>query len=263
MCLNAWGGRLPDRLLPYLETVAPDVLCLQEVVATPASPRPWLTYRDGDHVLEQRADLMGEVAAALPQHRAMFCPASRGALWDGAEPVWSQFGIATFVRASLAVVGQAQAFVHGAFSPDDFGEHPRPRSAHAVRVHEFETGRTVSIAHMHGLRIPGDKSDSPERLAQARRFADLIARTAEDGDLVVACGDFNVEPQSQTFEILAELGLTDLVTTRRFSGTRTSFYEKTGRFADYMLVGADTRVARFDVVEQPEVSDHRPLLLEI
>lgn len=263
MCLNGWGGKLANRLLPYVEAVSPDVLCLQEVSHTPGCPRAWLTYRDGDQVLEQRANFLAEVAAALPAYTATFCPAERGLLWDGDDPVWSLWGIATFVSSSLAVIGQAQDFVHGSFSPDGFSEHPRPRSAHAVRVHEFETGRTITIAHMHGLRIPGDKSDNPERLAQAERFAGLITRTARNGDLIVACGDFNVEPQSVTFDVLGRIGLTDLVTTRGFAGTRTSFYEKPGRFADYMLVGAGVDIVGFDAVDQPEVSDHMPLLLQI
>ncbi len=85
----------------------------------------------------------------------------------------------------------------------------------------------------------------------------------EDGDRLVVCGDFNVEPSSATFEILAELGLADLVTSRSFVDTRTSHYRKAGRFADYMLVSGRVEPKAFDVVAQPEVSDHRPLVLEI
>jgi len=45
--------------------------------------------------------------------------------------------------------------------------------------------------------------------------------------------------------------------------TRTSHYAKPVRFADYMLVTADVPVADFDVPASPEVSDHRPLVLDI
>ncbi|MGO6900389.1 endonuclease/exonuclease/phosphatase family protein, partial [Rhizobium ruizarguesonis] len=45
--------------------------------------------------------------------------------------------------------------------------------------------------------------------------------------------------------------------------TRTSYYLKQGRFADYMLVTPGVKVAKFEVVEAPEVSDHRALLLDI
>ena len=263
MCLNGWGGTLHAPLIAYLAAAAPDVLCLQEVVHTPASAKDWLTYRDGDHVLPQRANLFREVAAALPGHVATFCPAAEGVLWDGSESVPSQWGLATFVHPSFPVIGQAQGFVHKAFSPHGYGDHPRPRNAHAVRLYDFARDAPVTIAHMHGLRDLAGKMDSPERLAQAHRFAALIRQAAEDGDRLVACGDFNVEPDSATFAVLAELGLTDLVTARGFAGTRTSHYRKPGRFADYMLVNAAVAVRRFEVVAEPEVSDHRPLVLEI
>jgi len=263
MCLNGWGGTLHDRLIPYLEAASPDVLCLQEVVSTPGSNKDWLTYRDGDHTLPQRANFFRDVCAALPDHVATFCPAAQGVLWDGDKAIASQWGLATFVRRSFPIVGQAQAFVHKSFSPDGYGEHPRSRSAHAIRIHDFDKGWPVCVVHMHGLRDLNGKKDTPERLAQARKLAELAAFVSEQGDRLVVCGDFNVEPDSATFDILAEIGLTDLVTARGFSDTRTSHYNKPGRFADYMLVNAPVDVIGFDVVEQPEVSDHRPLVLEI
>jgi endonuclease/exonuclease/phosphatase family metal-dependent hydrolase len=85
----------------------------------------------------------------------------------------------------------------------------------------------------------------------------------EENDPLVVCGDFNVEPDSETFDVLKKLGLTDLVTSRGFTDTRTSHYQKPGRFADYMLVNTSVEVVSFQVVEQPEISDHRPLILEI
>jgi endonuclease/exonuclease/phosphatase family metal-dependent hydrolase len=236
MCLNGWGGKLNDRLISYLRAESPDVLCLQEVVHSPTASKDWLTYRDGDHVLPQRANFFRDVAAALPDHVAIFCPAAQGVLWDGDETVPSQWGLATFVRASFPIIGQVQAFVHKSFSPDGYGDHPRPRNAHAVRIYDSSRGRQVCIAHMHGLRDLNGKMDTPERSIQAGRFADLIRHAAEEGDRLVVCGDFNVEPGSMTFDVLAEMGLTDLVTARQFSGTRTSFYKKAMRFADYMLV---------------------------
>ena len=263
MCLNGWGGTLHEQLIPYLRAASPDVLCLQEVVHTPAAGKDQLTYRDGDHVLPQRTNLFREVAAALPDHVATFCPASQGVLWDGDETVPSQFGLATYVRAAFPIVGQVQGFVHEAFSPHGYGDHPRPRNAHGVRLYDFEKDWPVAIVHMHGLRDLDGKMDTPERFAQARRLADLATRVAEDGDRLIVCGDFNIEPGDRTFDVLAEIGLTDLVTTLGVTDTRTSHYKKPGRFADYMFVNAAVTVLGFAVVEEPEVSDHRPLVLEI
>lgn len=262
MCLNGWGGRLHDALIPYLGESDPDVLCLQEVVHTPSARSGWLTYRDGGGELPQRANFFADVRRALPDHVATFCPAARGDLWDGDTRHASLWGLATFVRKSFPVIGQAQGFVHGAFSPDGYGDHPRPRTAHAVRLFDPGRGHAATIAHMHGLRDPGGKHDTPERLAQARRLAALVRSVAEEGERLIVCGDFNVLPGSATFDVLRELGLAELVSGRGFTDTRTSYYAKPERFADYMTVNAAVKVESFDVVREPEVSDHRPLVLD-
>ncbi|MEM1130227.1 MAG: endonuclease/exonuclease/phosphatase family protein [Pseudomonadota bacterium] len=264
MCLNGWGGKLHDALVSYLAAADPDILCLQEVVHTPDAPAEWLTYRDGDHVLEQRADMLADIELALPEHRAVFCPAARGVLWHGEVSVPSYWGLATWIRRDLSVIGQVQGFVHKSFSADGYGDHPRSRSAHVIRVSDPANARPVTVGHMHGLRVPGDKRDTPERLEQARRFAGLIEAVHEGDDRLVVCGDFNVLPDSGTFEVLEHrLGVRDLVTGRGFTGTRTPQYRKPDRFADYMLVNAAVTVRSFDVVASPEVSDHCPLVLDL
>ena len=263
LCLNAWGGRLAGPLLSYVAACDPDIACLQEVVRTPGHGRGWLTYRDDGAALPQRANLLDELGRALPGHAATFCPAARGALHDGGRAIASEWGLATFVRAGLPVIAQAQGFVHGAFSPDGFGEHPRSRSAHAVRVFSDALAAPVTVAHMHGLRDPAGKADTPARAAQADALAGLVRSVAGAGDRLVVCGDFNVLPGSVTFARLAALGLADLVTGRGHAGTRTSHYAKPHRFADYMLVNPRVAVVAFEVVEAPEVSDHRALVLDL
>ena len=263
MCLNGWGGTLHDRLLPFLQAQAPDVLCLQEVVHSPATDKPSLTYRDGDHVLPQRANLFEDVRRVLPDHAAFFCPAAQGVLWDEDVAIPSQWGLATFVHTALPIIGQVQRFVHKTYSPDGYGEHPRSRNAHGVRVHDPDQNRTVSITHMHGLRDLRGKLDTPERERQARKLLQVSEDLAEAGDLKIVCGDFNVRPDSQTLEILEASGLVDLVKTGGFSSTRSSYYKKSEPFADYMLINNPGAVRDFQVLQTPEVSDHRPLVLTL
>lgn len=262
ICLNGWGGRLHEPLLAFIEEANPDLLCLQEVVHTPCTDRGWLSYRDGATELPQRANLFTELRAVLPGHLATFCPAARGDLWHGDTRYPSFWGLATFVRATIPVIAQRQGFVHGAFSPDGYGEHPRSRTAHAVRLYDLDAGRPVTIAHMHGLRDPAGKQDTPARAAQAGRLVELARSVAEAGDPMVVCGDFNVLPDSGTFSALQGLGLVDLVTRGGFADTRTSYYDKANRYADYLLVNDRLNVVSFDVFADPEVSDHRPLVLE-
>ena len=261
MCLNGWGGKLHGQILSYLAAHPPDVLCLQEVIHSPETDKDWLIYRDGDHILPQRANFFRDVARCLPDHAGVFCPAAQGVLWDDDVEVPSQWGLATFVHKAFPIIGQVQGFVHKDYSPRGFGDHPRSRSAHAVRVFDKRNNRAVSVTHMHGLRDPRGKMDTPERAAQARRFLEMSRQVSQAGDLVILCGDFNVEPGSETLRILAAAGMTELVTGRGFTSTRSSHYRKPVKFADYMLINDESAVKAFDVIYDPEVSDHCPLVL--
>ncbi|WP_063290420.1 MULTISPECIES: endonuclease/exonuclease/phosphatase family protein [unclassified Pseudovibrio] len=263
MCLNGWGGTLYSDLLPYLSQAVPDVLCLQEVVHTPESDKDWLTYRDGDHVLPQRANFFRDVCAALPEHVAAFCPAAQGVLWDEEQSISSQWGLATFVHRSFPIVGQVQRFVHKGYAAKSYGDHPRSRSAHGIRVYDYTTDRAVSITHMHGLRDLNGKKDTPERFEQAKRLLNISQSVSEPGDLRVVCGDFNVEPGSETIRLLEDDGFVELVNHYGIETTRNSHYKKPGKFADYMLIDRVDEIMDFQVLQKPEVSDHCPLVLTL
>lgn len=263
LSLNTGGGRLHAPLAAYLSVCGADLLCLQEMVHTPLAAGDWLTYRGHGPDLPQRANLHRELAALLPRHHAWFAPAARGRLHDGDRAVWSQFGLSTLLDDRHAVLGSVTDFVHGDFSPEGWGEHPRPRNAHVLRLRREDSGQVLTVCQLHGLRDEAGKGDTPARIAQAQALSALIRRVRREAEPLVVCGDLNVLPGSKTFAILGELGLADLVTTRGFTDTRTSFYTKPGRYADYMLVTSGVEVAAFDVATEPEVSDHRALVLDI
>jgi endonuclease/exonuclease/phosphatase family metal-dependent hydrolase len=86
---------------------------------------------------------------------------------------------------------------------------------------------------------------------------------SQSNDISVLCGDFNLEPESETLTILATAGFTELVKAHAFPTTRTSFYKKSDKFADYMLINSFTAVKKFEVINKTEVSDHCPLFLHI
>ncbi|GGQ73762.1 endonuclease/exonuclease/phosphatase family protein [Couchioplanes azureus] len=259
--VNAWGGAMADELLRWLPASGADVVCLQEVTRTPGLSG-WTHFADGERSLPQRADLLADVRAALPRHQAIFVTSDSGPVRDDAGGCHRQdFGVATFVGEDLPVVGVDSAFVHGRFA--DHVRWPltdRPRAALAVRTVDRAGGRSVWVVQMHGLRDPAGKGDTPARRRQAERLAELVRRIRGAGDLVVVCGDLNLLPDSETFGVLAGLGLTDLVGT---ADTRTSRYRKPVRHAGYLLVSDVSAVARFEVMAEPEVSDHRALILDI
>jgi len=258
--VNAWGGAMFDALAPWLGDAGADVLCLQEVTRTPGITG-WTQFDDGERVLPQRANLFADVGTLLPMYQGFFVPSEAGPVLDQAGQRFQQeFGIATFVAGHIPVVGLTSGFVHREFTDyDEWLTSLRPRAALATRLIDRAGGRTVTVVQVHGLRDPAGKHDTAARRAQAERLASLVERVREPKDLVVVCGDLNLLPASETFGVLADVGLVDLVGT---ADTRTSRYPKPVRHASYLLVSDPAAVVRFDIVAEPEVSDHRPLLVE-
>ncbi|MFC5828336.1 endonuclease/exonuclease/phosphatase family protein [Nonomuraea insulae] len=260
--LNAWGGAMFDELARWLDNCDADILCLQEVTHTPTA-HGWTRFDDAERSLPQRADLLADVRSRLPHHHGLFTASDSGPVHDlEHRPHHQDFGLATFVTEALAIVGLRSAFVHGSYAEhhDGWPSEDRPRAALAVRVFDRRAQRFVTVVNLHGLRNAHGKTDTPARRAQAEQLASLITDVSEKGDLTVVCGDFNLLPGSETFQILAGLGLVDLV---READTRTSRYLKPVRHASYLLVSEPAAVERFEIVTAPEVSDHRALMLDL
>ena len=259
--VNAWGGALSDELLKWLPGSGAHIVCLQEVTRTPGLTG-WTRFDDGERALPQRADLFDDVRIALPRHQAIFVTSDSGPVYDDTGVRHRQdFGLATLVGDHLPVVGVDSVFVHGQFVDHvEWSVADRPRVALAVRIVDRAAGRSVWVVQMHGLRDPVGKADTPARFRQAERLAELVRRIRGPHDLVVVCGDFNLLPGSETFGVLAELGLSDLVGA---ADTRTSHYRKPVRHASYLLVSDVAAVERFEILAEPEVSDHRALVLDI
>jgi endonuclease/exonuclease/phosphatase family metal-dependent hydrolase len=259
--VNAWGGAMLDELVGWLTTCDADVICLQEVCRTPGATG-WVRFDDGERSLPQRADLHGDLVRVLPDHQAFFLTCDSGPVRDrdGARRR-QHFGVATFVGPTVPVIGLQSDFIHGRYR--DHRAWPtsnRPRAGLAVRVADPRSGRAVTVVQAHGLRDRAGKHDTPERDEQARRLAALVARARGADDVTVVCGDLNLLPDSRTFDVLSAAGLTDLVGT---ADTRTSRYVKPVRHAGYLLVSDPRAVRSFTVAATPEVSDHRPLILDL
>jgi endonuclease/exonuclease/phosphatase family metal-dependent hydrolase len=259
--VNTWGGALADELIAWLPGSGADVVCLQEVTRT-SGLTGWTRFEDGERALPQRADLFDDVRSAMPRHQAIFLASDSGPVYDDTGGRHRQdFGLATLVAEQLPVVGVDSTFVHGQFVDHvEWTVADRPRIALAVCTVDRDAGRSVWVVQVHGLRDPAGKADSAARRGQAERLAELVRRVRTPQDLVVVCGDFNLLPDSETFEILAEVGLTDLVGA---ADTRTSHYPKPVRHASYLLVSDVAAVERFEILAGPEGSDHRALILDI
>ena len=63
----------------------------------------------------------------------------------------------------------------------------------------------------HGIRQPGGKLDTPDRKLQCANLINGLKRFRELGEPLVVAGDFNLLPDSATFQELERMGLVNLV----------------------------------------------------
>jgi endonuclease/exonuclease/phosphatase family metal-dependent hydrolase len=114
-----------------------------------------------------------------------------------------------------------------------------------------------AIINVHGLWNGKGKTDTEERIAQSTRIKEFM-RTFNTRKIL--CGDFNLKPDTESLKMLAN-DMNNLIASHHVTSTRTSFYPKEEKFADYIFTSKDIAVKKFEVLKD-EVSDHAPLLLD-
>ncbi len=115
------------------------------------------------------------------------------------------------------------------------------------------------ISNFHGLWNAVDKLDSDDRIQQSQKIKDFIGKRKEQHKIIM--GDFNLAPATKSIGML-ECDMRNLIKEYEIKSTRTSFYTKSEKFADYAFVSPEINVKDFKVLPE-EVSDHSALLLEI
>lgn len=126
-----------------------------------------------------------------------------------------------------------------------------PRTSLVVDV-KLGSKKQLQIADVHFYRT------EQERLSQARRLLDFLDGGQHD---IAIVGDFNSKPKSSIIELFqSQWKIPDKGTDHLTFRSDDPEVE-----IDYALLHKDSRwsVSEIDVIEEPVVSDHRPLVLEI
>lgn len=247
--LNIWGGRVFQPLIDFLKSRADstDIFCFQEVFHTP-------TEKTDAH--EARANIFGEIKNVLGDFLGYYAPAQDGYDAEGAVDFPLSYGLATFVNKSVSVDGHGDIFV---FRERNSRKDNNTSIGRNLEFITFKSGNEdVSIFNLHGLWSGGDKNDNNDRLEQSRKVKEFIYKFP--GKKKILCGDFNLLSETSSLAIL-ENGMKNLIKDYGVTSTRSSFYPKPAKFADYILVSPDVKVNKFEVLPV-EVSDHLPLLLD-
>lgn len=247
--LNTWGGRGgKEKLLAFFAAHEDtDVFCLQEIWS---APYDHLEGHAAGGLDINHSDIMvhglQEISDLLKDHVAYFKPHHL-----------SNYGLLMMVKKNLDVISEGEVFVHKekGYIPDgDVGLHAR--NVQYVTIATEKGSR--SVLNFHGLWNGGGKGDAEDRLIQSDR---IIQFTQTLSDPYVMCGDFNLLPNTESIKKLENSGLRNLIKEYGITSTRTNFYTKPEKFADYALISKGIEVKDFKVLPD-EVSDHSPLYLE-
>lgn len=248
--LNTWGGRAgKDNILGFFEQYKKDVdfFCLQEIWSAPyehleGSSAGGIPINNNGIMTEG----MQEISALCEGHVSYFRP-HHG----------DHYGLMMLVKKDLEVVAEGEVFVYkekGYVPEGDVGNHAR----NIQYITFLYNQKLLTIINFHGLWNGKGKTDCEERITQSKNILNFI--NSLNGECVLA-GDFNLLPDTESIKIIESGGLRNLIKEYDIKSTRTSFYTKPERFADYILVSPGIEVKDFKVLPE-EVSDHSALYLE-
>ncbi len=249
--LNTWGGRAgKEKLLEFFEAHKDtDVFCLQEIWSAPYSHLEGKVIAGGEPLNHDHIMVYGmqEISNALPDHVPYFRPHNE-----------DHYGLFMLIKKSIKVLAEGDEFVyrHRGFVPEgDVGFHARN-----IQYATIETEHNpLTIINFHGLWNGGGKGDSDDRLVQSDN---IVSFTKSILNPYLICGDFNLRIDTDSLKKLEDSGLRNLIRENNILSTRTSFYTKPEKHADYALISKGIEVKDFKVLSD-EVSDHSPLLIEI
>lgn len=250
ICLNTWGGNAgKENLLSFFDKYKDDidVFCLQEVGYHPKGYEE-VKDKNGKDI---KVKIWG--LKEIPKQLSNYIPYFRPHYYE-------DYGILIMVKNNLKILGEGEVFVHKDknsvnHTNDEVGNHARN-----IQYITLDIGKEITtIMNFHGLWNGKGKTDSDDRLLQSDKIIKFLKTL---NTRIVLCGDFNLLPDTESIKRIEDFGLRNLIKEYDVKSTRTSFYKKSDKFADYCLVSKDIKVKDFKVLPD-EVSDHAPLYIEI
>ncbi len=248
IALNTWGGRVHQPLIEFIKTHAldTDIFCLHEVFSSSVLEHS----RNGT-----KANLLEDLKDVLPGYNVFYAPKSIGYDYAGAVDADISFGNVIFIKDTFNVTSHEETVGIIDHPNHDWTQSAIGKAQFLTFIHE---GKDFVVCNLHGLWQAGsNKADNLERIQQSEEIRKHL--DSYPGAKIV-CGDFNLLPDGESIKIL-EQEMRNLIKEYNITSTRSSFYTKDGKYADYALVSEDITVKDFKVLPD-EVSDHLALMLE-
>ncbi len=254
--LNVWGGKMFEPLMDFikLQSKDTDIFCFQEILTTTS---------DKTVVNNYRVNLLDELKSVLPNFDCYFISLSKTFDSEGSDVDFDlEQGHAIFAKKGIKVGKHQDKLLLG----KKFAKHYNADySDFPIDVQYIEissNNKKYTINNFHGRSYPGSKLDTPDRLQQSKKLAEVIKNQTGARILI---GDFNLMPETQSIALLEE-GMVNLIKKFNIQETRGSLnpyleHPDWQHFADFAFVSTDISVKSF-ALPDARVSDHMPMILE-
>src|SRR5258708_34550171 len=128
-------------------------------------------------------------------------------------------GEAIFVKNRVKVVGSGGFHT---YVPDSESDKAKiePATGNFLFVKTRVGDDEYAIGNVHGIWLPGSKSDSPKRLEQSKHIESWLK---EHPEKKILCGDFNLEPLTKSVAMLDAV-MRDLIKDFKIICSRNSYY---------------------------------------
>jgi len=251
--INIWGGRRYEALMNFITNQATntDFFCLQECFDTDSQKienNGW------------RVNILQELKNVLcPEFNCFFSASQMGFDLSGPVDFEIRFGLALFYKTNTchALTALRDVFIHGKLL---IGRKKTKRPPRNIQhMHFINNDNNYSIFNYHGLHLK-HKQDTRLRIRECKKIKKLMTLYTSK---LVLCGDLNLERNTKSIDLLSE-NMINLIEQHDVKSTRTYFYTKPIKEADYIIVSPSIKVRDFEAQElwPDPVADHKPLILK-
>ncbi|MDQ6662196.1 MAG: hypothetical protein M3Z24_14680 [Chloroflexota bacterium] len=174
--LNIWGGRVYKPLMEHVQEQAHtvDIFCFQEVYST-QSKRIYTRESTVPHISHHstnaqpaRANIYQDLSQSLPRFHGYYYSAQDRYDSHGPVDYDLSFGLALFVKKTIQVDAEGNIFVHKARN-SVVGSNNATIGKNLQYIRFSQNGKQFTVANLHGLWNGQGKTDSLERIEQARK----------------------------------------------------------------------------------------------
>ncbi len=236
--LNAWQGRLGKVLFKQLESINPDIACMQEIV----DYNKWV---------------IGIIGSSNSIQKALGCDYSYMSPLITMEVSGSPMKFGNAIYSKLPLEDMSTNYTRGQYTEnydsDTMSDYNIRAFQHAVTTVD---GKPLHLINHHGHHIDAHKNGDEETARQVQMIADYVARLE---GAVIVCGDFNLSPDSASIQIL-NTSLRNLSVEYGLTTTRSKLTSKK-EVCDYIFVNNRITVDDFSMCEEI-ISDHNCLIVD-